>query len=394
MASSGFLRTVNFGGFDKKDVLSYVDELNSKIYNLESELTEKNQLIVGQENISNVDGAERYEAIISENKSKISELLANADTMKLEVSNLENELEQKNAEISQLKEERVMLEEKLESAKSGNNSITEASFDIGSVFIEAKHSADKIITEAKNAAKKIEEDSKSLSQQIIEDANTRAESIINDASINFNRTISDANSQAAEILDGTNRTKQMIVSDYETVAADIEKLASCLNEIVSNGTIKMINAKQLIEERKSIVFSQASMNNIEVEKKNKPINFNNVGMTYNNPISTPAPTPVEPVIAESEIEEPIVEEPEIVVPEQVVEIETPAEVEVQPQITEEVTSDISEEAVESPVKKLNIDLDLLADLTAEIETGYNSLSTEEIEGSMPSSSISLLDDYK
>ena len=48
-----------------------------------------------------------------------------------------------------------MLEEKLESAKS-TSSITEASFDIGSVFIEAKHSADNIITQAKNAAKKIE----------------------------------------------------------------------------------------------------------------------------------------------------------------------------------------------------------------------------------------------
>ncbi len=267
MASSGFLRTVNFGGFDKKDVLSYVDELNSKIYNLESELTEKNQLLVGQDNLSDLDGAERFEAIISENKAKISELLANADTMKLEVSNLENELEQKNAEIAQLKEERVMLEEKLESAKSGNNSITEASFDIGSVFIEAKHSADKIINEAKNAAKKIEEDSKILSQQIIEDANARAESIINDASINFNRTISDANSQAAEILDGTNRTKQMIVADYESVALDIEKLANCLSEIVSTGVLKMTDAKQLIEERKSTIFSQASMNNIEVEKK-------------------------------------------------------------------------------------------------------------------------------
>ena len=38
MEGTGFLRTVSFGGFDKKDVLAYVDELNTKIYTLEAEL--------------------------------------------------------------------------------------------------------------------------------------------------------------------------------------------------------------------------------------------------------------------------------------------------------------------------------------------------------------------
>lgn len=41
MDGTGFLKTVSFGGFDKKDVLAYVDELNTKIYTLEAELDEK-----------------------------------------------------------------------------------------------------------------------------------------------------------------------------------------------------------------------------------------------------------------------------------------------------------------------------------------------------------------
>ena len=40
MDGTGFLKTVNFGGFDKKDVLAYVDQLNTKIYTLENELEE------------------------------------------------------------------------------------------------------------------------------------------------------------------------------------------------------------------------------------------------------------------------------------------------------------------------------------------------------------------
>ena len=38
MASNGYLRTVRVGGFDKQDVLAYVDDLTSKIYTLEAAL--------------------------------------------------------------------------------------------------------------------------------------------------------------------------------------------------------------------------------------------------------------------------------------------------------------------------------------------------------------------
>lgn len=38
MANNGYLRTVRMGGFDKQDVLAYVDDLNSKIYNLENKV--------------------------------------------------------------------------------------------------------------------------------------------------------------------------------------------------------------------------------------------------------------------------------------------------------------------------------------------------------------------
>lgn len=38
MAERGFLKTATFGGFDKRDVLEYVDQLNQKIFNAENEL--------------------------------------------------------------------------------------------------------------------------------------------------------------------------------------------------------------------------------------------------------------------------------------------------------------------------------------------------------------------
>ena len=45
MAGSGYLRTVRVGGFDKQDVLQYVDELTSKIYQLETKVKDQEEQI-------------------------------------------------------------------------------------------------------------------------------------------------------------------------------------------------------------------------------------------------------------------------------------------------------------------------------------------------------------
>ena len=45
MASNGYLRTVRVGGFDKQDVLAYVDDLTSKIYTIEAQVKAQNETI-------------------------------------------------------------------------------------------------------------------------------------------------------------------------------------------------------------------------------------------------------------------------------------------------------------------------------------------------------------
>ena len=46
MASNGYLRTVRVGGFDKQDVLAYVDDLTSKIYTLEAQVNPSTLVII------------------------------------------------------------------------------------------------------------------------------------------------------------------------------------------------------------------------------------------------------------------------------------------------------------------------------------------------------------
>lgn len=292
MAGTGFLRTVNFGGFDKKDVLAYVDELNTKIYNLEGSISEKDKLLSERPEVSEnspevyVEGKDKYEAIISENNAKISELMANNDTLKLQISMQESELEQLNSDLSKVTEEKKLLEEKLESSQNGQPAYAETTFDIGSVFIEAKHSADRIVAEAKNAARKMEDDSKKLSQQIVEEANNRAEKIIIDsqdksssmistAKSDSDQLVAKANNEASSIMADAVAKKDIVVSQFDFITSDIEKLATCLNEIVSDGVLKLVDAKKIIEDASVVVKELSNINESEdnstLEKKNSNI---------------------------------------------------------------------------------------------------------------------------
>lgn len=388
MAGSGFLKTVNFGGFDKKDVLAYVDELNTKIYNLETELAEKNSLLDGTAvSTSSFEGAEQYEKLISEDKSKINELMAGMDTLKLHLSTQESEISEKESELSLLKEKINDLEEKLETANSGAAAVADTSFDIGNVFIEAKHSADRIVLEAKNAAKRMEEDSRGLAQQVVDDANAKAEQIVIDAKKEsenslttahekVNALVSNATSESeamlskasaetenmlasakyesGAILQESNMAKQKIMSEFDELTADVEKLAVCLNDIIGDSVVKLIDAKGIIKKTQASIkdgtgfeFPQNLEELTNVFEKNGPIKKNKNRKDLNTTDD----------INSDEIDE--TENKPNFEPEYVVEDFSNS--------YEEIANSYEDDNGRGSKVALNIDLDLIAGLTAEIE---------------------------
>ena len=115
MEGTGFLKTVNFGGFDKKDVLAYVDELNTKIYTLEAELDEKKALLESADGLG--VNNEKYDELLAADKAKITELQTNNDSLKNQMKSLEDELEAKDKEIEELKAQTAELEDQLQEAR-------------------------------------------------------------------------------------------------------------------------------------------------------------------------------------------------------------------------------------------------------------------------------------
>ena len=138
MASNGYLRTVRVGGFDKQDVLAYVDDLTSKIYTLEAQVNDQNETIErlekqGGAQKQDFEGKKELEKKVEEAKNKIAELMANTDTMKVRIADYEQQVTEKDAELEKQKQEIEDLKEKLETAEANAGTATPA-FDLGSVF--------------------------------------------------------------------------------------------------------------------------------------------------------------------------------------------------------------------------------------------------------------------
>ncbi len=280
MDSSGFLRSVSFGGFDKKDVLAYVDDLNTKIYTLEADLDDAKKK-VGSGKGGHFEGKEEYEQLLAKERAKSSEFMAKVDTLNLTIQSNESVIVDKDKEIESLK---AKIEE-LENAKPAEQQQdTTASFDIGSVFIEAKKSADKIVSEARAAVKKMDADAKALAEQVIEEANAKAQSIVFEANEKAEDILRNAENKSAELERMSRDVQAKIKNTIDSMFDNINKINETISDFSRGSTISLEKAKNIITE------AQNAINPGAVSKKSE---------------SKPAPKAEIPV----KVEEPKYEEP-------------------------------------------------------------------------------------
>ncbi|MBR1724088.1 MAG: hypothetical protein IJ723_03610 [Ruminococcus sp.] len=182
MANNGYLRTVRMGGFDKQDVLAYVDDLNSKIYNLENKVKDLEETNAGLKkqveeggtvvvNDGNFEGREELEKKVEEAKNKVAELMASTDSMNMRIADYEQQISEKDATIAQQNEEIEDLKEQLEKAKTeaaNAGSGTAQAFDMSEIFVQAQNSANMIVSKAKEQAKTTTDEAEAQAEQIIE----------------------------------------------------------------------------------------------------------------------------------------------------------------------------------------------------------------------------------
>lgn len=277
MAGNGYLRTVNFGGFDKKDVLAYVDELNTKIYNLETQLQEKTDALAAYEASGGAAASENFEGKealekkleesqkkVEESHVKVSELMASTDSLKLQLTTAESDAAEKDAQIEQLKNEIEELKQKVSDAEASAAAGGGAAFDMSGLFMEAQKSANAVVAQAKEAAKKMEQDAKDLQDQILEDANNQAAKIVGDANAEAKTTTENAKAQADAMIKNAQEQEGVILAksqglrdaardEFTDIDINVQKIAGLLNELLNSSIEKTDVLKKLTAEGLQLV---------------------------------------------------------------------------------------------------------------------------------------------
>lgn len=247
MDGTGFLKTVSFGGFDKKDVLAYVDKLNTQIYTLENELNEAKKLA----DASGADGdtKAKYEELLKADRAKIAELQTGMDSAKNQIQVAQDEVKEKDKEIEELKARLATMEDELVEAKNKAAAASTAennAMDLSNVFMEAQRSANSIVTSAKENARKMDEDAKKLANQVVDDANSKASTIVKNADEKALRIVTEAESRSAELTTANENMKAVVLADVEELQEAINSVKSILDEFTKSGLAKVFQTSQLL----------------------------------------------------------------------------------------------------------------------------------------------------
>ncbi len=253
MDGTGFLKTVSFGGFDKKDVLAYVDELNTKIYTLEAELDEKKALLESAGGAG--DNSEKYEELLAADKAKITELQTNNDSLKLQMKTMEDDLANKDKEIEALKAQNAELEEQLQEAKNkaASGGGESSAMDLSNVFLEAQKTANTIVTQAKENARKMDEDAKKLANQVVDDANGKASTIVKNADEKASKILSDAEDKSSEMRAAADKIRKQVEEEIAEIDENVVKLKEVLEMFSSESLSRLDEAKAQLDNAQSVV---------------------------------------------------------------------------------------------------------------------------------------------
>lgn len=181
------MRTKLFGGFDKKDVLSYVEELKKQVEELKKDVLEKD---------GRIDELNSQVSELSQECEKISVLSSELEAKENEVA----ELTDKNAQLSETVESLTKVSAEYEGAKqkleASQQQIKSEQARLGAAFLDARRYSDEIVAAANEKAHST---SKSFSEDISKQAGeiSRLSAEIDRLSASFTKSVDELHTNIA-----------------------------------------------------------------------------------------------------------------------------------------------------------------------------------------------------
>lgn len=116
MAETRFMRTVEFGGYDRNDVIKRLEFLNTQVFDLKNELRETKLLM--EEYKKGTDEEKAHEAILAGEKVKLTSLQVQNETSSAKLKAAEEDNKKLSDELEELKTKNAELEKELEDARN------------------------------------------------------------------------------------------------------------------------------------------------------------------------------------------------------------------------------------------------------------------------------------
>lgn len=247
MAETRFIKTVEFGGYDRNEVIKRLEFLNGQVFDLKNELRETK--LIMEEYKKGSDEEKAHETVLAQEKVKLTSLQVQNETNSAKLKAAEEDKAKLAEELAALKESHAAAVKELEDVKSklsAYESDDEAAA-LSQVFIAAQQSANALVGNANKEAEDKKAAAEALVKEMLEDANHTAAEIIYEAEKKAAETDAETKNSAEKMKVANNNLRASMLTDVEELGKQMAALNEALAAITERGT----EAEKLLKETES-----------------------------------------------------------------------------------------------------------------------------------------------
>ena len=236
MAETRFIKTVEFGGYDRDDVIKRFEFLNSQLFDLKNELRETKLLMEEYKKGSSEEKA--HEAVLGQERVKLTSLQVQNETASAKLKASEEDKAKLSEELVALKAAHAEAMKELEDVKSKLNayeSDNEANA-LSQVFIAAQASATAVVANANKEADEKKAQTEALVKEMIDDANHTAAEIVYEAEKKAAETDAETKNASEKMKVASNNLRASMLAEVEGLNEQMAALSEVFKLIKEKST--------------------------------------------------------------------------------------------------------------------------------------------------------------
>lgn len=217
-------------------------------------------------------------AELAKAKQELAKLVAELKTKTEQLNAKTKESAEKDAKITALAKEGESAKKKDEEISKLNAEVTKLKADLsnpaaimGNFFADAQEMVNKRKQEADADAEKTIKEAEEKAEKIVKEANEKADKTVKDANEKADKTIKEYNEKTSKLNEMSETVRSILFSEIESVNSKLATLATTINDIATQTSDKVDEAKAIMSEaRKAVESDDGKISLKPVEPINKP----------------------------------------------------------------------------------------------------------------------------